>query len=263
MFRHSLLAALTLGCPLASAVALGQTADEHDGEVIGVPAVPDTGPRPDLAKVAALITDRTNAFRKAEGRGPTMAAPKLLAAARYFADYMAKADEYGHTADGARPADRAKRHGYDYCIVLENIAYAYDSRGFAAEKLADRFVTGWQKSPGHRKNILDPDVTDIAVAIARSDKTGHYYAVQMFGRPKSAAIEFRIDNRAGVAVEYAIGDQSFTLPLRYVRTHTRCRTAELTFRWPGEGMKPAAVKPASGDRLVVSREGEEFRVKKD
>lgn len=111
--------------------------------------------------------------------------------------------------------------------------------------------------------MLDPDVTETGAAVARSDKSGYYYAVQMFGRPKSAAVEFKIDNRAGGTVEYAIGEQAFTLPPRYVRTHTRCRPAELTFRWPGEKATPTTVKPAAGDRLVVTRDGGEYRVAKE
>ncbi len=254
----ALLAAL-----LVSPVGFGQTADEDDRESIRVPDVPDTsGKRPDLARAAGLIVDRTNAFRKEHGREPVRVNDKLTAAARYFAEYMAKHDEYGHTADGSRPADRATKHGYDYCIVLENIAYAFDSRGFDTGPLAEQFVTGWKESPGHRKNMLDPDATETGVAVARSEKTGHYYAVQMFGRPKSAAIEFTIDNRAGEAVEYTIGEKTFTLQPRFVRTHTRCRPSEVTFRQPTEGAKPTTVKPVSGDSFVVTREGDGYRVTK-
>ncbi len=240
-----------------------QTTDEEEREKVEAPAVPDaSGKRPDLARVAGAITDHTNAFRKKENRGPVAADAKLTAAAKYFADYMAKNDEYGHTADGKRPADRAKDHGYAYCIVLENIAYAFDSRGFDAGPLADTFFTGWKESPGHRKNMLDPDVTATGVAVARSEKTGHYYAVQMFGRPKSQAIEFKIENRAGVAVKYAIGERTFELPPRVTRTHTRCRPAEVAFRWPGSDEAGSAVKPTNGDAFAVTKDGDTFAVKK-
>ena len=87
--------------------------------------------------------------------------------AQAFADYMARTDRYGHTADGNQPSDRAKARGYDYCIVLENIAYAFNSEGFTGEKLAGQFVTGWQNSPGHRRNMLDPDVTETGVAVLK------------------------------------------------------------------------------------------------
>jgi len=252
------LLAAAVGFPAAFA----QHAEEHETEKIEVPSVRDTsGKRPDLAAAAKAIFGQTNAFRKKEGRGPVALDPKLAATAQYFADFMAKTDEYGHTADGHSPGERAKKHGYDYCIIAENIAYEFSSGGFDTGPLAGRFVTGWEKSPPHRKNMLDPDVTQLGVAVARSEKTGYYYAVQDFGRPKSAAIVFKVENRAGEGVKYAIGDRTFDLPPRVIRTHTRCRPAELAFHWPGG--KTEAVKPTTGERLLVTKGKGGFTVKKE
>jgi len=252
------LLAAAVGFPAAFA----QHAEEHETEKIEVPSVRDTsGKRPDLAAAAKAIFGQTNAFRKKEGRGPVALDPKLAATAQYFADFMAKTDEYGHTADGHSPGERAKKHGYDYCIIAENIAYEFSSEGFDTGPLAERFVTGWEKSPPHRKNMLDPDVTQLGVAVARSEKTGYYYAVQDFGRPKSAAVVFKVENRAGEGVKYAIGDRTFDLAPRVIRTHTRCRPAELTFHWPGGKTEP--VKPAAGERLLVTKGKGGFTVKKE
>jgi uncharacterized protein YkwD len=260
--RWPLTAILILSCPLAGR-APAQTSEEENREKITVPDVPDkSGKRPDLARAAELIIEKTNAFRKEEGRAPVKPDEQLTAAARYFARWMAEHDEYGHTADGRRPAERAKAHGYDYCIVLENIAYAFDSGGFETVPVADQFFTGWKESPGHRKNMLDPDVTQTAVAVARSEKTGYYYAVQMFGRPKSQAIEFKIENRSGVAVSYTLGDRSFELSPRMIRTHTRCRPAEAKFRRPGDEGAFASIKPADGERFAVTQDGDKLAVKK-
>ena len=259
MARHTLSAVF-----VAALLAVpGQPAEEEDREAARGPVEKVAGDDVDLTRTAELIVGRTNAFRKDQGEEPVQPDEKLMATARYFADYMARTDEYGHTADGSRPADRAKKHGYEYCLVSENIAYAYDSRGFTAQKLADKFVTGWKESPGHRKNMLDADVTDTGVAVARSETTGYYYAVQMFGRPKSRAIEFSIDNRSGDEVTYAIGDESFTLPPRYVRTHTLCRPGRVAFHWPGEKAEPTTLTPRGGDKLVVARDGDGFRVRKE
>ncbi len=250
---------LVIGWPLAPA-GFSQAVEENERESVQVEGKPAKA-GPDLDRVARTIVERTNAFRKEEGRPEVKMDPKLVETARYFAGYMARTDEYGHKADGKRPAERAEKHGYDYCLISENIAYVFDSRGYTAEKMTDQFVTGWKESPGHRKNMLDPDVTETGVAVARSEKTGYYYAVQMFGRPKSRAIEFKIDNRSGEAVTYAIGDRTFELPPRVIRTHTRCRPAGVQFRWPGGG--EASVTPATGDRFVVTRDGGRFAVKKE
>ena len=259
MFSRSVVVGL-LVC--VAPAARGQHVEEHETEKLEAPAVPDaSGKRPDLAAAAKAIVEQTNAFRKDKGRDPLTVDARLTAAAQYFADYMARTDEYGHRADGQGPAERAKKHEYEYCILGENIAYAFDSRGFDTGPLAGQFVTGWEKSPPHRRNMLDPDVTQIGVAVARSEKTGYYYAVQEFGRPKSAAFVFRVENRAGQDVKYTLGDRTFDLPPRVIRTHTGCRPAELTFHWP-DG-KTTAVKPAGGDRLRVTKQAGGFAVDKE
>lgn len=267
-FKQPLAALAAFLLLAAPGTASAQRTDAENREKIEAPEVPDdSGKRPDLAKVAQLATERTNAFRKQEGRGPVAANKELAAAAGYFANYMAKNDEYGHGADGKRPAERAKEHGYDYCIVLENIAYAFDSRGFDAEPLAEKFFVGWRESPGHRKNMLDPDVTDTGVAIARSETTGYYYAVQMFGRPKSKAIEFKVTNKADAAVSYVIGEEKFTLEPRYTRGHTRCRPPELVLTLPARDpdAKPETqtLRPANGEHFVITKGDDGYAVKKE
>ena len=142
---------------------------------------------PDPEQVAALAVQLTNEFRSQEGKQAVVVNAKLLAAARYFAGYLAKTGKFSHEADGSNPAARAKQHGYDYCIVSENIAYEFSSTGFATRELAQGFVEGWKSSPGHRKNMLDPDVTETGVAVV-AGKPGHYYAAQIFGRPISQVI---------------------------------------------------------------------------
>src|SRR5689334_15910645 len=168
------LAVLLLACSLTPPAARAQVGPDPKN--------------PDLDRAARQVIDQTNQFRRAEKRGDVTINAKLMATARYFADFMARTDKYGHEADGSDPAGRAKKHGYDYCLIAENIAYVFSSEGFTTEELAKQFVEGWKNSPPHRKNMLDPDVTETGVAIARSTTSGKYYAVQMFGRPKSMTI---------------------------------------------------------------------------
>jgi hypothetical protein len=180
---------------------------------------------------------------------------KLTAAAKGFAEYMARTLRYGHTADGSKPADRAAKQGYEYCLIAEKIAYAYKSTAFTAEDLAKQFVEGWEKSPGHRKNMLDRDVTETGVAVALNPESGYFFAVQVFGRPKSLAIEFRITDRSGDTVRYRVDDQTFDLPPRYSRMHQTCRTPEVTFPPPegqAESAKPGpTIRPKNGERYAV------------
>src|SRR5262249_1148571 len=137
----------------------------------------------------------TNRFRREQGRGALRINPNLAKAAQEFAAYLARQDKFSHTADGKQPWERTAAQGYQECLIAENIAWESDPRGFTSRGLAQALVKGWQQSPPHRKNLLDPDLEEIGVGVAYSKKTGRYYGVQDFGRPKSEAIVFRITNQ--------------------------------------------------------------------
>jgi hypothetical protein len=174
---------------------------------------------------------------------------------------MARTNRFGHEADGKTPAQRAQEHGYAYCIVLENIATLYSSWGFGTQELAERVVRGWKQSPGHRENMLDAGVTDIGVAIAQSEKSRTYYAVQLFGRPHSKRVEFSIANASPVAVPYELNGRAYSLPSRATRMHQECRAARLTVRLPGERQSTTA-QPADGDRYDIERVGSHYQLNK-
>jgi uncharacterized protein YkwD len=217
--------------------------------------------RADAAEAARAIVAGTNSFRRSQGLANTTRNAQLDEVARRFADFMARSDHYGHEADGRTPAQRAQAHGYDYCVVLENIAYQYSSAGFRTADLASRFVGGWERSPGHRRNMLDPDVTEIGVAVVQSPRTARYYAVQMFGRPRAMHVEFRIANRSGTTLRYELGGETFRLPPRVTRTHEQCRAETLIVQLPG-AEQPTAVQPAHGDRYAIERSNGRYRLTK-
>ena len=209
---------------------------------------------PDLPQVEKRIFTGTNEFRAKEDRKALKTNDKLHEAAAYFAGYLAQHDKLSHTADGKEPWERAAKYGYEYCIVLENIAYELNSAGFTTQQLADDFVNGWKKSPGHRKNMLDPDVTEIGVAVAPSATAGKYYAVQLFGRPKSDAIVFKVTNQSGAKVSYTVDDKPQTIEPRFTITHTVCRPPRLALQLSAEDKKQAAdkvLRPANGDHYVI------------
>jgi len=139
--------------------------------------------RANTEEAEKYVFDDTNAFRGEHGQRELAVDKTLAATAQRFADYMARTGKYAHDADGRTPGQRLRAAGYDYCMVAENIAFAFDSRGFRTQHLSDKFVDGWKASPGHRKNMLDAEATVTGVAIAQSPLNGYYYAVQMFARP--------------------------------------------------------------------------------
>ena len=143
---------------------------------------------PDLPQTEIAIVEMTNAFRKASALQEVRPNGVLAAAARAFAEYLAKSGQFSHEADGRKPEDRALAQGYSYCLVAENLARNLNSRGFESRQLAREVVEGWKGSPGHRENLLLGDATEIGVAIVRvPDKHPKFVSVQMFGRPDRAA----------------------------------------------------------------------------
>jgi uncharacterized protein YkwD len=256
--RAVLILAAYAAANIASHTASAQLR-EHVHDVGGQPGADSL----DLEAVEKLIVGRTNAFRADHGLAALEVDAQLRAAADDFARFMALTDEYSHTADGRHPEERVKQHGYTFCIVAENIAYAYRSSGFSDPSLAEEFAQGWINSPPHRKNMLDAAVTDIGVGIARSEKTGHYYAVQEFALPRTAAIAFDVSNDSSRTVRYELGEQSYSLSPGYSRTHTECRVSRLEFSL-GRRAKSGSTSfaPGGGDRFVVAGDKRSLSVSK-
>ena len=253
--------AIHLGLYLTSTIVCGQVAGASEPADSGAHSQVDGKAKsPALGEATRLIMEGTNRFRKQEGRGELKSQQQLVATARDFADFLARTDKFSHEADGSEPTERAKKHDYAPCIVAENIAYEYNSAGFETEDLARRFIEGWKKSPGHRKNMLDPDVLEAGMAVAQSKESGKYYAVQVFGRPRSAAIEFSVVNESDAKIEYRLGDEDLSLEPRVTRIHQQCRASELRFAWTEAEGKPGSFQPGQGDRFIVTKEQGKYRV---
>jgi uncharacterized protein YkwD len=232
---------------------------ESDSLDAGSQVPADSERKPDLARAGELITKHTNQFRTQHQSGELKVNPQLTRDAQDYADRLAKTDTFSHTADGKRPSQRITEHGYQFSMVAENIAWEYDSVGYTTGALARAFVTGWRHSPGHRKNMLDPYLEEIGVGVARSAKTGHYYAVQDFGRPKSKAIVFKITNEADAPVRYTVDGKAFTIEPHYTVTHQRARSAEVDFQ--GAGSKGDSEK--EGDEIFHPKNGAQFTIRGD
>lgn len=219
--------------------------------------------RPDLPRVEGLVLDSANDFRRQERLGRVADNDRLAAAAKAFAAYMAATGEFSHEADGLTPSKRASGHGYDFCLVSENIAHLYTSRGYETADLAKRLVEGWKNSAGHRRNMVEPGVLHSGVGVAQATRKGvqHYYAVQMFGRPRSSAVEFEVSNPTGETLSYRVGERLFLLRPRTSRTHAECTPQELAIDLPG-GRDPKFTT-RKGDRFVVASERGQVSVRRE
>ncbi len=125
---------------------------------------------------AAEVVRLTNNERQANGC-PALKVNAALttSASRHSAD-MAERDYFDHNSlDGRSPFDRMKAAGYSYSRAAENIA--------AGQPTAAAVVAGWMKSAGHRANIVNCDLTEIGVGVAKGGRYGIYWT-QNFGTPR-------------------------------------------------------------------------------
>lgn len=206
---------------------------------------------PDLPQTEMVILEMTNAFRRENGVGLVKANPKLTAAARKYAHYLAQSGRFAHDADGRRPHERAGAQGYSFCFVAENLAMDARAKGFTVQELAHEAMNGWKKSPAHRTNLLRAGATDIGIGVAKApEHPGKYISVQIFGRPDTAGINFKIENKSGAAITYTIGPKAHQVEPNFTVSHRSCTPAVLAF--------PAAqvrYEPGYGEHYIVKASG--------
>ncbi len=102
--------------------------------------------------------------------GPLRWNEKLAKAAAAHAYNMDRNQFFNHQdPSGKTYADRASKAGYKWRVVGENIAWGYES--------ATEVVLGWKTSPGHCRNMMDRDFTEMG-----GGKFGTYW-VQVLGTP--------------------------------------------------------------------------------
>ncbi len=96
----------------------------------------------------------------------------LYRAAYGHAQQMAARASISHQYPGeAELAARGKAAGARFSLIEENVAEA---------QTAVRIHNAWMNSPGHRANLLDPNVNAVGISVLRRD--GQLYAVQDFER---------------------------------------------------------------------------------
>ena len=199
-------------------------------------------------EVEQRVIALTNEMRAKNGAQPLQAESRLTDAARAFAGYVAATGKLEHDADGTTPPERLKKRGYGYCLIAENIAMEYSSTGFTPERLSRNFVEGWLASPTHRGNMLEPNLTEIGVGVSRN-KSGEYYAVQVFARPLAQMTRFRVSNRANATVRYQYRDRGVTLGPKQARNHESCLAGPIKLDSSGQDV---VLQPKDGGRYAIS-----------
>ncbi|MYL51067.1 SafA/ExsA family spore coat assembly protein [Halobacillus litoralis] len=126
----------------------------------------------DIKSVESQVIDLTNQERAKNGLPALKANWQLSRVARYKSRDMANKTYFSHTSPTyGSPFDMMRDFNISYNRAAENIA--------AGQRTPQEVVNGWMNSPGHRKNILDPNLRQIGVGYAEGGSYGHYWT-QMF-----------------------------------------------------------------------------------
>lgn len=159
----------------------------------------------DQTALCTMIFSMTNTQRAQAGLPPFSHQRALAGAAAQHSADMAKRDYFAHKSKGllrrADPRDRMATYGYQPRMSAENIAMiptinnqviqtsSDGSRRVSGadyntyERLAQYAMQQWMDSPGHRKNILSPQLTSmgVGVAIGFRGNVPYVYLTQDFG----------------------------------------------------------------------------------
>ena len=124
--------------------------------------------------IAVALLAGHNRERERAGKGLLKLSEKLSQAAAVHAKDMAEHETLDHTgSDKSTVSDRAKRTGYPYILVGENIA--------EGQKTVEEVMETWMESPSHRENIM-ADFKEMGAARAK-DRIGVSYWCVTFGTP--------------------------------------------------------------------------------
>jgi uncharacterized protein YkwD len=148
---------------LIAALAMSAALPAVAGACRGANAKPGQARTATLQKATVCLMNRE---RRKRGRRGLRADRRLQRAAyRHARDMVARA-YFSHVSRGGRtPAQRVSRTGYirgGSWRVGENIAWGAGSRGTPRA-----IVNSWMRSPGHRRNVLNPRFRAVGVGAAR------------------------------------------------------------------------------------------------
>lgn len=138
--------------------------------VLSTAAMACSVPKGQSALVAEAI-QLINAERARAGLARLSQSSELRAAAQGHACDSARRDRMGHRgSDGSTFDARARKAGYRFSTINENVAYGYPT--------ARQIVAGWMASPPHRRNILASRSREIGIGLAQAASgTPHWVMV--------------------------------------------------------------------------------------
>ncbi|WP_052158824.1 S-layer homology domain-containing protein [Halobacillus sp. BBL2006] len=126
----------------------------------------------ELSAFEKRVVELTNEERTSQGLEPLAIDTSLSRVAQYKSRDMIINSYFAHESPTyGSPFDMMGEYNITYQSAAENIA--------AGMRTPEGVVNAWMDSPGHRKNILDGDLTHIGIGYVEGGPYGHYWT-QMF-----------------------------------------------------------------------------------
>lgn len=108
--------------------------------------------------------DIINQYRRDKKLKPLKLNAELTEAAKAHSRDLSKWDRISHYgSDGSNPWDRVKRTGYRARVAAENVG--------TGQVDFEEVMRGWKASPGHNKNLLLPEASEMGLALIQDPKT--------------------------------------------------------------------------------------------
>ncbi|MGG0472314.1 CAP domain-containing protein [Priestia aryabhattai] len=127
----------------------------------------------DASQFEQKVVDLVNQEREKQGLKPLTLNKKLSDVARTKSKDMMDKGYFDHNSPTyGSPFDMMKQFGIEYTTAGENIAKGQQS--------PEDVMNAWMNSDGHRKNILNPDFTEIGVGYVKGDTA--YWTQQFIGK---------------------------------------------------------------------------------
>jgi hypothetical protein len=148
------------------------------------------GPGQLMPGAAEQLMALANQSRAQNGAGKLQWDESLAAAARQHCLRMAAEGPIAHRYGGeADVAGRAGQAGAHFDLIEENVAVGPSPSEIHAE---------WMQSPGHRTNLLNPEVNRVGIAVVYA--RGVLYATADYSRSVQALSQTQVEARIGEVI---------------------------------------------------------------
>ncbi|WP_246031838.1 CAP domain-containing protein [Salibacterium salarium] len=126
----------------------------------------------DQAGLEEEVVSLTNAEREKQGLSPLKQDSKLAEVAQTKSEDMSENEYFAHRSPNyGTPFDMLEDFGVEFTVAAENIA--------SGQQTAEQVVEGWMNSEGHRKNIMNENLTHIGIGY---EENGRYWTQMFIGK---------------------------------------------------------------------------------